>query len=367
MSVISKLAMQASAGVGGAEYLYMYAYPSLIKVSTEDASIVAHVDFYNDVNVGNAKTPKHLIFGDDGKLYVVSTGYVHRFNPDTMAQEERSVQRTMTGNTAIEGITYIDGYLWSFHTPGTGSVAEWKIQANNLSSGFVTQTTGVFGYRGYRHMVSYNGSGKRCYASRKYTYGINGFDFAPTGTDVTVSSNNIQGTISMHYYKGWWVGPFYNGKTHSVQDGTTTPVNQSFALGGGAFNEYRMTNDGYLVYAYPFAVQAAQIGSNGLSSSLSNNIAVTTGNPAYNPNNKNLTGALPSKNENRVVFLTFEGETFNGNNCVRIAKCDLTTNTITPIGLVDPNTEIGTYHSIGTQSRVFTSTVTKAEMEWDAP
>lgn len=365
MSNVKKLMMSAAGD--DAEYLYMYAYPSLIKVSTEDASIVAYIDFYNDVNVGNGQTPRHLIFGDDGKLYLVSTGYVHRFNPDTMAQEERSAQRTMTGNTAIEGITYIDGYLYSFHIPGTGSVAEWRIQASNLSSGFVTQTTGVAGYRGYKHMVSYNGSGRRCYASRKYTYGINGFDFAPTGTDVQVSYNDLQGIVSMHYYDGWWVGPYYNISTYSVQDGTTTPVNQSYAMGGESFEKYRMTNDGYLAFAYPFAVQAAQIGSNGLSSSLSNNINIRTGNPAYNPTNAYLTGALPSKNENRVVFLTFETESHNGNNCVRIAKCDLKTNTVTPIGIVDPTAHIGSFHYPGTNSRVFTSTVTKAEMEWDAP
>lgn len=357
--------MMAGASAGP-EYIYMYAYPSLLKVSTEDASIAAYVDFYNDVNVGNSQNPKHLIFGDDGKLYVVSTGYVHRFNPDTMAQEERSPARTMND---IEGITYIDGDLYSFHRPGTGSTAEWKIDASNLAGGFTTQTTGVSGYRGYRHMVSYNGSGRRCYASRKYTYGINGFDFAPTGTDVEVSYNNIQGIISMHYYDGWWVGPWYASKTYSVQDGTTSPLNSSTAMGGEQFYGYRMSNDGLLVQAYPFTVRAATIGSSGLSNSLNNEIAInyTANNSSYNPNNKNLTGALPSKNEYRVVFLTFEGETHNGNNCVRIAKCDLNTNAVTAIGLIDPNADIGTSHYIGNQARVFTSTVTKAEMEWDAP
>lgn len=355
--------MMAGASAGP-EYIYMYAYPSIIKVSTEDASVAAYVNFYSDANVGNSKNPKHFIFGDDGKLYVVSTGYVHRFNPDTLAQEERSPARTMND---IEGITYIDGDLYSFHIPGTGSTAEWKITGSNLAGGFTTQTTGTSGYRGYKHMVSYNGSGRRCYASRKYTYGLNGFDFAPTGTDVDVGSGDIQGIISMHYYDGWWVGPWYTSKTYSVQDGTTTPLNQSFALGGESFYQYRMSNDGLLVFAYPFSVQAAVIGSSGLSSSQNNNIDIRTGNPSYNPSGAYLTGALPSKNESRVVFLTFEPETVNGNNAMRLAKCDLNTNTVTAIGVVTPTADIGTSHYIGYQSRLFTSTVTKAEMEWDAP
>jgi len=351
------------------EYIYMYAYPSILKVSTKDASIAASVDFYNTVSIGNNNGVDHMIIGDDGKLYACCNDYIHRFNPDTLAQEERSGTATTPGNSnsmsLIRSITYIDGYLYSCHRAGTNTAYEFKIQANNLAGGFTYVNSETFSNRGYRHMVSYNGTNKRCYASQKYTYGMNGFDFT-SGTDVSVSSSNIQGTISMHYYKGWWIGPYYTSYTSYVQDGTTT-LNQSYVMDGGDFGDYRMSNNGLLVYAkYNSVIAAAISQANGLSSSANNNILISSGNPTYNPNNKNLVCALPSKSESRVVFLVFENETIGGNTCARIAKCDLNTNTVEAIGYVDPVTDLGSAHSFQGQGYKYTSTVTKAEMEWDA-
>lgn len=372
MSFTNFVSALAASNAGDEEYIYMYAHPDILKVSTKDASIAANVDFYNTASIGNGNVVDHMIVGDDGKLYVCCDKYIHRFNADTLAQEERSGTATTPGNansmTTIRSITYIDGYLYSCHNPGTSTAYEFKIQANNLAGGFTYVNSETASNRGYRHMVSYNGTNKRCYASQKYTYGINGFDFT-SGTDVEVSYNDIQGVVSMHYYKGWWVGPWYTNYTIDVQDGQTTTSN-SYALGetGVNFGDFRMSNNGLLVMSAYNAVKTAVITSaNGLSTSNNNNITVSSGSPSYNPNNKYLVCALPSKNESRVVFLVFESEQIGGNTCARIAKCDLNTNTVEAIGYVDPVTDLGSARSFQNQGFKYTSTVTKAEMEWDAP
>jgi len=370
MSLTTFITQLGAAGGVSPEYIYIYAYPNILKVSTVDASIAASVDFYNTPSIGDSNGLKSMTFGDDGKLYTCSAKHIHRFNPDTLVLEERSGTATTPGNTtsmnSLRSITYIDGYLYSCHNSGTSAAYEFKIQANNLAGGFTYVNSEVFDNRGYRHLIASNGSGKRCYGSQKYTYGMNGFDFT-SGTDVVVSTTDIQGTISMHYYKGWWIGPWYTGRTHYVQDGSTS-FSESFAIGGNNFGDYRMSNGGLLVMSDYNAVKSAQITqASGLSGSTTNNIIVSSGSPSYNPNNKNLVCALPSKNEYRVVFLIFESETIGGNVCVRIARCDLNTNTVTAIGYIDPVTDLGTALYLDTQPFRHTSTVTKAEMEWDAP